>query len=69
MAGFGGIRKGRKEAADNLSIQEEGIVPVVVVRVNHRPWRVILFAADARTSGQIQITFLVKSVATAESPP
>ena len=24
MAGFGGIRKGRKEAADNLSIQEDG---------------------------------------------
>ena len=24
MAGFGGIRKGRKEAADNLTIQEEG---------------------------------------------
>ena len=24
MAGFGGIRKGRKEAADNLTIQDEG---------------------------------------------
>ena len=27
MAGFGDIRKGRKEAADNLSIQEDGDCP------------------------------------------
>ena len=27
MAGFGGIRKGRKEAAENLSIQDDGDCP------------------------------------------
>lgn len=27
MAGFGGMRKGRKEAADNLGFSEEGDCP------------------------------------------
>ena len=37
MAGFGGIRKGRREAVENLGFEEGEIVQDVVENPNYRP--------------------------------
>ena len=62
MAGFGGLRKGREEAKDNLSYTEGATALVAVVVPKILPWQATCNAAPAAMNGRIQIMSKHESV-------
>ena len=56
MAGFGGLRKGREEAKDNLSYTEGATVPGAVEPRKIPAWPVICNARRATMNGRTQTT-------------